>query len=125
MSRDFKLKFDDYKENNPTNKPDSEANDDNYPSFGNARHIAFIWPENKVQSFNYSYLVTQSYDAAQNAIEMEFTTHVVTIKGVRLDELFYELMGQTPKYIRITDKRYNETADKSGSIVNEVIVTEK
>jgi len=78
-----------------------------------------------VQSFNYNYLVTQSYDAAKNAITLEFTSHTVTIKGMRLDVLFYELMAQLPKYIRITEKRYNDTKDKSGGIVNEIVVTEK
>lgn len=125
MNQDFKLKFDDYKNNDPTGKQDGENNSDHYPSFGNVRHIVFIWSENRMQSFNYSYLVTQSYDASKNAIIMQFTSHTIEIKGVRLDGLFHELVAQVPKYIRVTDKRYNDTEDKNGSIVNEVVVTEK
>lgn len=125
MSQDFKLKFDDYKNNDPTGKQDGENNSDQYPSFGNARHVVFIWSENRMQSFNYSYLVTQSYDASKNTILMQFSSHTIEIKGVRLDGLFHELVAQIPKYIRVTDKRYNDTEDKNGSIINEVVVTEK
>jgi len=125
MNRDFKLKFDEYKDNDPTEKPGSDNNPDYYPAGSNARHIVFVWSEKKMQSFNYSYLVTQSYDAAKNAITMQFTSHTVEIKGVRLDGLFHELVAQIPKYIRITDKRYNSTDDNTGAIVNEVVVIEK
>lgn len=125
MSRDFKLKFDDFKDNHSSEQGNDDKTADQYPSSGHVRHIVFVWPENKMQSFNYSYLVTQSYDAAKNTIVMEFTSHTADIKGVRLDGLFHELVAQIPKYIRVMDKRYNDTEDKSGSIVNEVIVTEK
>lgn len=125
MSRDFKLKFDDFKDNHSTEQGDGDKTTDQYPSSGHVRHIVFVWPENRMQSFNYSYLVTQSYDAAKNTIIMEFTSHTVEIKGIRLDGLFHELVAQIPKYIRVMDKRYNDTEDKSGSIINEVIVTEK
>lgn len=125
MNQDFKLKFDDYKDNNPTGRPDGEDNPDYYPAGSNARHIVFVWSEKKMQSFNYSYLVTQSYDAANNSITMQFTSHTVEIKGVRLDGLFHELVAQIPKYIRITDKRYNSASDTNSQIINEVIVTEK
>lgn len=125
MNQDFKLKFDEYKDNNPTGRLDGEDNPDYYPAGSNARHIVFVWSEKKMQSFSYSYLVTQSYDASKNAIIMQFTSHTIEIKGVRLDGLFHELVAQIPKYIRITDKRYNSTDDNTGTIVNEVLIIEK
>lgn len=106
MDRDFKLKFDDFKDNHSTEQGNDDKTTDQYPSSGHVRHIVFVWPENRMQSFNYSYLVTQSYDAAKSTIIMEFTSHTVEIKGVRLDGLFYELVAQIPKYIRIKTERY-------------------
>lgn len=125
MSRDFKLKFDDFKDNHSAEQGDGDKTTNQYPSSGHVRHIVFVWPENRMQSFNYSYLVTQSYDAAKNTIVMEFTSHTVEIKGVRLDVLFHELVMQVPKYIRIMDKRYNNAGNAIGTIVNEVLLAEK
>ena len=124
MSRDFELKFDEFK----ANSRDAEGNnseDDKYLAHGNARHIAFLWPEKKMQAFNYSYLVTFSYDAGEDKITLEFTSHHITIKGIRLDGLFFEIMAQIPKYIRVMEERYNATQENDEPIINEVVLTEK
>lgn len=126
MNQDFKLKFDEYEENNPTHKEGEENNPDYYPSRGNTRNLAFVLPDGKMQFFNYSYLISCSYSPEQGSITMEFSTHDVELKGQRLESLFYELMAQVNKVIHCTGSRYSAldtNADKP--IANEIIITEK
>lgn len=126
MNQDFKLKFDEYKDNDPTEKTGGDNNPDYYPSFGNVRNLAVLLPDGKMQFFNYSYLVTCSYSPEQNSIKMEFSTHSLELKGQRLEQLFYELMAQVNKVIRCSESRYSAldtSADKP--VVSEIIITEK
>lgn len=119
------MKFDEYKDNDPTHAPGEGGNPDYYSSGGNTRNLAFVLSDDKVQFFNYSYLITCSYDKGKGSIQMEFSTHHVELKGQRLDALFYELMAQMNKVIRCRDKRYHELEDDSKVIINEIIVINK
>src|SRR5690606_19767352 len=95
-----------YRENNPTPEKDKGQNSDYYPSCGNGRNLAFVWPDGKMQFFNYSYIVTSSYSPHDGTIVLEFSTHRVEVKGHKLEQLFYELMTQAIKVIRCLDSRY-------------------
>lgn len=118
MSQDFKLKFDQYKENAPTDK-ERERNPDYYPSGGNARNLAFVWPDGRRQFFNYNYLITCTFDNESGIILMEFSTHNVELKGRGLAQLFEELMTQVNKVISCSDLRYRDLKEHSEWIVNE------
>jgi hypothetical protein len=125
MNQDFNLRFDEYKENDPTAVPGKEGNPDYYSSTGNTRNLAFIWPDGKMQFFNYSYLITCSFDKDKGSLQMEFSSHYIEIKGQYLEQLFLELLGQVNKIIRIADKRYTVLDEKDKSVISEVNIHAK
>lgn len=124
MSRDFELKFDEYKDNNPAQK-EGAGDPDQYPSGGNVRNLAFVWPDGKMQFFNYSYLITCTLDNEAGSILMEFSTHQVELKGQRLESLYNDLMMQSCKVIRCSDKRYSELEENNKPVIQEIDVTNK
>jgi|SRR5690606_20939484 len=107
MNQDFKLKFDEYKDNNPTDK-DGEHNLDYYPSSGAVRNLTFAWPNGDKQFFNYSYLITSYYSKNDGTISIEFSTHHVTLKGRGLENLYDDLMSQVCRTIQCSEDRYQE-----------------
>lgn len=119
------MKFDDYKNNDPTGKQEGENNSDQYPSFGNARNLAFVLPDGKMQFFNYSYLITCSYNPEEGSIKMEFSTHTVELKGQRLEQLFFELMSQVNKLLRCSDKRYSALESHTTPIIINIEINSK
>ncbi len=122
MSQDFKIRFDEYQENDPTSKVEGQVHPDYYPTGGHTRNLAFVLPDGQLQFFNYSYLITCSYNQSEGKISLEFSTHTVELKGQKLEQLFYELMMQTTKIIRCTNKRYNELVEKDKPTTYEIIV---
>ncbi len=125
MSRDFELKFDAYKENNPAGNPVDGIHPDYYPAAGNIRNLAFAWPDGRMQFFNYSYLITCAFKKEDGSLLMEFSTHLVELKGQRLEALFHEIMAQANKLIHCTDKRYQELEESDKPVVHEINVTSK
>lgn len=117
MSRDLKLKFEEYQENDPTNRSDDGNSSDHYPTGGNVRNLAFVLADGKMQFFNYSYLITASYDPDNGSIFMEFTTHHVTLKGEKLEALFYELMMQSKRIIQCINERYKTLSSKDDTSI--------
>lgn len=125
MSREFELKFDAYKDNNPTGNQGQLENPDYYSSGGNGRNLGFVWPDGRMQFFNYSYLVTCSLDPDGGSISLEFSTHHIELKGQRLAPLFEELMVQANRFIRCVDKRYQQLSENDLPTVHEITITSK
>lgn len=123
MSQDFNLRFNEFKENDPTSP--GEQMPDQYPASSYTRNLGFAWPDGRMLFLNYSYLVSCEHLAAGTEITLAFTTHTVTIKGSNLKNLFNELMAHLPKFIVGTEARYNATKEKDAPIINEIIVQEK
>ena len=123
MSQDFKFKFEEMRDNDPT-QPDSatDALGEKYPGHGSARNLAFVWPDGKRMFLNYSYLVCCEYLPGSQLIQLTFTTHTVKLKGIQLQPLFDELMCQTTRIISCKDERYNQLLDKKESVVNTIQV---
>ncbi len=127
MSQDFRSRYSEMRENDPTS-PDSpgEKNsdgNDHYVTHSNVRNIAFIWPDGRQLFLNYSYLVSGEYSPDTATIVLLFTTHKVMLKGLKLIDLFDDLMAHLPRVIVCTDARYNMLSD-SGPVVNEVQVVD-
>lgn len=123
MSHHFNLKFNEMRENNPTDENADGVTPDsvNYPTPSNGRNICFVWPNGKQTALNYSYLVLWNFDPEQNRIDLIFTTHSVTITGIKLNDLFNNiLMGITRKVIAI-DKRY--AGLESNGVVTDIVLT--
>ena len=112
-------------QDNQSGLNNNDENERLYATAGNVRNVSFAWPDGKLRSFNYAFLVTHAYDPNENTIQLEFTTHAILLKGFRLEPLYYELLDQRNKFIACTDARYNETVDKEEPIINEILITEK
>lgn len=109
-------KFD--KRNNENEKkqeghPDGIAN---YETPGSGRNLCFVQPDGKRQFLNYVYLITGEYDPEASEIKLTYTTHIVTLKGYNLGELFESLVAQVAKEITCQEERYSkeDSADVFG-----------
>lgn len=123
MSQDYKFKFDRMRENDPSAPEDNPGKTEHYPAPGHVRNLAFGWPDGRKLFLNYSYMVSGEYKPDEKIIELEFTTHIVKLKGYKLEILFDALMNQEPRVIRCIDKRYNTLNDENTPVVNEMSVT--
>ncbi len=101
MNQDYKFRIDRMRQNDP------------------------VWPDGRKMFLNYAYLVSCEYVPAKKSIVLAFTTHQVTLNGIRLDTLFDELMEQLPKVIACKDERYNSLQSEAQAVVNEIQIVEK
>jgi len=53
---------------------------------------------------------------------LSFTSHTITLAGIYLEKLFYDLMQGLPRQLVCQDARYNPTDDKEKPIVNRMIL---
>ncbi|REJ81693.1 MAG: hypothetical protein DWQ44_11235 [Bacteroidetes bacterium] len=92
---------------------------------GNARNICFILADGKWFFLNYAYLISGEYIPDDNRIILMFTSHIVELKGIFLENLFQELMNNLTKIIRVVDKRYLNDNNINISAVVEILITSK
>jgi hypothetical protein len=119
MSQNFKWKFDELEEND--NSPKDVVKHYEAESF--ARSVCFVMLDGSMLFLYYTYLVSGDFMPEENKITLAFTSHSVTLAGVKLESLFFDLMRHMPKNIICVDARYNQVeGDKA--IVN-VIDIEK
>lgn len=127
MSQNFKLRYDQMRESNPTNqelpsgtrpKPVEEF----YQEEGHFRNICFVWQNGKRIFLNYSYLIAGEYLPDESIIKLTFTSHKFILKGVNLENLFYEIMYQFAKQVTCVDVRYNLIGEDERFVVNEIIL---
>jgi len=124
MNQNYKLKFEELWENDPTQKEtDPEKSKQAFPSTSHTRNLCIVWEDGKRMFLNYAYLISGEYLPDDSMIVLTFTTHTVTLKGSRLETLFEEFTGHLIKQIGCTDERYNATLDKDEAVVNTIIVS--
>jgi hypothetical protein len=125
MNQGFKLRFDQMREGNPTGSADAAGPDgvSVYPS-PSGRTLCLVWPEGRRFFLNYAYLVAGEFrvDGEVNLIQLEFTSHLVTIQGYGLHPLFTDLLDHLPRWIEMTDPRYRETSSTERLLVTELAV---
>ncbi|MCF0049538.1 hypothetical protein LXM25_05705 [Dyadobacter sp. LJ53] len=124
MNQDFKLRFDQMRNNNPT-KPEPEKPTEQEDKvagvhgYGNVRNLCLVWPDGRQTFFNYAYLIRADFHPGDefNTIHLGFSGQDITIKGYGLEALFAQLVDHLPQTITAIDPRYIpvETA-------NEIIV---
>ncbi|MCX6315968.1 MAG: hypothetical protein NTW29_01655 [Bacteroidetes bacterium] len=123
MNRGFNLKYDQMKENDPTtSQPDGDTIDQSiilYEPDEQARNICFVIDNTRWVFLNYSYLISGEYLPDENKIILAFTTHEVTMEGIKLEKLYYQIMDHEVKQLVAKDSRYNGLINDS-SVVNKV-----
>lgn len=115
MSHEFKLKFDQLKNNDPTKKGEDSGNE----SSGNARNICFVQINGDSIFLSYGYLISGEFKPSENKIDLFFTSHTITISGSKLNLLFQEFIKHSPKVIECKNDRYNEISE-DGFVVNTI-----
>ncbi|MBT1689873.1 hypothetical protein [Dawidia soli] len=128
----FKLKYDQLRENNPAEKelPDStpgetaKPDEKNYRHVGHNRNLAVMWPDGKLESFNYAYLVSIKYDPISdpNVLALYFTSDTITIKGYKLKLLFWDVFNSTSRIIECADPRYAEIVNETQPVIFEISI---
>jgi len=88
------------------------------------RNLCFAWPDGRKLFLNYAYLVSGEFvtDGETNTIKLAFTSHLVTLKGYGLEELYIALIEQIPRIIEEEDARYRDTSE-SKTMVTEIVVS--
>lgn len=125
MSLNFKLQLNELIENDPTKQdPSNLPQNENYPSNSNVRNVNFVLLDGNMIFLNYAYLVSGRYLVADNKIVLAFTYDKITLLGVFLRPLYFDLMLHIPRQIVAQDARYNATAEKDTSIVNDITIKE-
>jgi len=108
MSQDYKLKFEQMREN----KPGKEV-DDNYANAGYVRNIGFLLTDGSSKFLNYAYLVSCAYHPTQGLIVLNFTSDIVTIKGSGLEPLYESLFNHVPRKVEVINTRYSVLSDQA------------
>lgn len=116
MSQNFKLKFDEMKENDFDKSKSEQV--ENYSAPGHC----FIQPDGVMFFLKFTYFIAAKYSSDDACIILEYTSYIVTIKGSALKNLFYELISHTPKTVTCSNERYSELFDKSDYIIKQIIV---
>lgn len=99
---------------------------------GETRTIDFILKDGTRQNFAYTYYITSwigiDKDSEKNerVIKISFTTHLITIKGYCLDEIYNALTSLSLKSVKENNERYlNDNIEYESFIFNIKIEREK
>jgi hypothetical protein len=126
MSQGFNLHYTRMKEGETplsANSNDSNAIENNTSIVGgSSRNICFVIDPNRMIFLSYAYLISGEYKPDENTITLLFTSHSVTIKGIKLEALFYRLMDHAVKQIMAVDSRYNALQEGSELVVNRIMI---
>ncbi len=119
MSHGFKLRYDQMRENNPSDNPVQTESTETYQTAGHTRNVCFNWPDGRRLFLNYAYLLSCDFkpDMDRNRIRLTFSSHVVLLEGFKLESLFLALLDHLPRFISALDERYLANAKE------DVIVT--
>lgn len=120
MNQDFKLRYDQLKENDPTGENSDALQNQNFETPGHVRNLCFVWPDGRMKFMNYAYLISVELFPDESSIVMIYTSNKVTIKGIKLHELFVQLFSHLPKGIEIVATRYTKL--HSGTIVSDIVM---
>ena len=89
---------------------------------GNPRGITFMLAKADTKTLYYTYLIAVDFAAEDGTITLEFTSHVVTLKGVNLRMLLNQLVLQRVAVITCSDPRYNLLCEENTYQVNSIEV---
>lgn len=105
---------------------DPEPSIEYYKDGGAGRAIGFVLDKRKQLFLSYSYLISGEFDPEAQTIILTFTTHIITLTGIRLEPLYADLMAQTPRLLIMNDARYNDLHNDLAPIINGItVVTSK
>lgn len=126
MNREFKLRFDQMKESNPTQPEEalSSQNPSEYETAASPRSLCLIWPSGKQMFFSYAYLISAEFDpeGEANEINLHFSSHDIVVRGYGLADLFTDLSEHLTRFITAVNPRYALDEGAKDNVVFEITV---
>lgn len=89
----------------------------NYGGDSHARVLLLVFADGNEKFLHYSYLVDADFNIETGNVVLTFTSHVVTLQGLRLHSLFRDLSKHLPHIIAVVDERYGSLSDHGGPVV--------
>lgn len=96
--------YEDLRQNDMT-KPEKQPAE-NYSEGSHIRVLTFELADGTCTGFNYQYLISKTCSADNHTLELDFTTHMVQLTGVRLHLLYHKLSEHLPRIIRCRHERF-------------------
>jgi len=121
MSQNYKDHLDRLLDHEPVTSDNIHADASAYPNVSNTRNLLLVMADSNRKFLNYSFLISGDYLKSEGYIRLEFTTHIVTMKGLQLEQLYNALFEHRVKIIVCRDARYN-ALEGEGFVVNEMVV---
>jgi len=126
MSQNYKLRFDQMKENSPGQSGSASQEDTSafYTSEGSIRNFCLVWKDGNMDDFPYSYVVHTQFRIGEekNMMIIELPSKLITLSGYGLTTLFLAFKKQLPQFIYQIDERYAEEAE---TVVTDIQIEEK
>lgn len=97
----------------------------NYGGESYARVLLLVFPDGNEKFLHYSYLVDANFQVDTGSIVMSFTSHIVTLRGLRLHSLYRDLSRHLPNIVTVVDTRYDSLTDDHSPVVTAIEVVEK
>ncbi len=123
MSLNFKTDLKKMRENDPAGEERLDKGyraSENYDTPSHVRNLCFVWPDGRMKFMNYAYLISGEFLPNDNTIFLISTMEKILIKGVNLQNLFYELIVNFPKKLFCLHRRYENVCDSSFYIIEEI-----
>jgi len=129
MSQNYKFKSLEITKNGQEKK-ETKAGDPNALTVfetGETRTVDFISLDGTRQNFTYVHYLTGwlGKDGEDRVIKIFFATHLVTIKGYCLDEIYNHLATLSLKMVKANDERYLKTIEEGKPFVTDIKITWK
>ncbi|WP_299111424.1 hypothetical protein [uncultured Winogradskyella sp.] len=124
MSQNYKFKSLEIAKASQKKEIDETKNDDfKIYEIGESKTIDFVLLDGTRQNFPYSHYLTSwlGVENEERVIKIFYATHMVTVKGFCLDELYESLLSQKLKNIKANSNRYQNPSDDK-TLVTEVII---
>ncbi|MFN8343989.1 MAG: hypothetical protein U0X91_03240 [Spirosomataceae bacterium] len=120
MNREFKLRFDQMRENDLSPTAGEEA----FLPPSSIRNVCLGWPNGRRMFLNYAYLTAGEFipEGETNQIILYFSTCSVTLRGYTLQGLFRDLLNHNTTDILITEERYLSHGKEGQPVVMEIKV---
>ena len=129
MSQNYKFKSlqIDKSGQNKEDKAEKAPNSVTVFETGETRTIDFVLTDGTRQNFAYSHYLTSwlGKDGNDRVIKIFFATHLVTVKGYCLDELYDGLTGFSVKSIQAHDERYADMVEEDKTFVTDIKIAWK
>lgn len=126
MSQEFRLRFDQLRDNHSPSEPEPSAPpvaEESYFGPGYTRYVCFVWLDGRRLFLSYNYLIAGEFVPEQNTIALQFTSHHIMLNGARMEQLYFSLMHQMAKLVIEADPRYETLEDTNKAVVHTITVT--